>query len=145
MQTTDVHEPNHPLPEHAERFVTSAQREQLDAWNERLWRAGADLWGGTSIAHFHAEAIRLAEIDRHASCDARRGLYDETMLQQDAELRAFVQELKDEGERERTLLIIGSDHGTRPALSRAGGAACSSHPCPSGRVRSSTATARACR
>jgi arylsulfatase A-like enzyme len=111
LQTTDVHEPNHPLPEYAGLYVSEAQREQLDAWNAELWRAGGDLWGGTSIAHFYDEAIARAGIDRHAFYDARRGLYDETMRQQDAELRAFVQQLKDAGEWERTLLIIGADHG----------------------------------
>ncbi|MHC5210963.1 MAG: sulfatase-like hydrolase/transferase [Planctomycetota bacterium] len=111
VQTTDVHEPNHPLPDYAGRFVSKQQREQLEAWNNQVWSAGAGLWGGTSIVHFYDEAIRLAGIDRHAFYDTRRGLYDETMLQQDAELRAFVQELKDRGEWENTLLVIGSDHG----------------------------------
>jgi arylsulfatase A-like enzyme len=111
LQTTDVHEPNHPLPGYAGRFVSEEQREQLDAWNDQVWTAGAGLWGSTSIAHFYDEAIRLAGVDRHAFYDMRRGLYDETMLQQDAELRALVQQLKAAGEWERTLLVIGSDHG----------------------------------
>jgi arylsulfatase A-like enzyme len=111
LQTTDVHEPNHPLPEHAGRWVSPEQRERLEAWNGQVWKAGTGLWGTTSIARFYDEAIRLAGVDRHAFYDTRRGLYDETMRQQDAELRRFVQELKDDGEWERTLLVIGSDHG----------------------------------
>ncbi|MBM3984979.1 MAG: sulfatase [Planctomycetes bacterium] len=111
IQTTDVHEPNIPTEEFAGRWVPPADVERLWEWEERMDEAAPGLFGTTSIAHYHDEALRRAGIDRHAYYDTRRGLYDETMRQQDAALRDFVQQLKDAGEWENTLLVIGSDHG----------------------------------
>ncbi len=111
IQTTDVHEPNIPTERFAGRWVPQADHERLWEWEERMDEAAPGLFGTTSIAHYHDEALRLAGLDRHAYYDTRRGLYDETMLQQDDALRSFVQQLQDAGEWENTLLVIGADHG----------------------------------
>lgn len=111
FQTTDVHEPNHPVAPFAGRWVTPEERARAEAWEEELWAKGGDLFGTTSIADFYDRALARAAIDRRAFYGVRRGLYDETLLHQDRELERFVQRLKDAGEWERTLLVIGSDHG----------------------------------
>lgn len=110
LQTTDVHEPNEPVAPYAGRFVPAELRERVDEWDGQLWSHGGG-FGRTSIAAFYDEALERAGIDRHAYYDARRGLYDETMAHQDAQLARFVEHLKESGEWERTLLVIGSDHG----------------------------------
>lgn len=111
LQTTDVHEPNDPVEPFAGRWVPAGLRALLEDWEDLLRDAVPGLWGTTSIARFYDTALAAAGLDRHAFYDGRRGLYDETMAQQDASLRRFVQELKDAGEWERTLLVIASDHG----------------------------------
>jgi len=111
IQTTDVHEPNHPMKGFAERIVSAEQRAQLEQWDEQLDVAGKGLFGTTSMLHFYDEALARAGLDRHAYYDGRRGLHDETMMQQDESLRRFVQQLKDAGEWENTILVIGADHG----------------------------------
>ncbi len=111
IQTTDVHEPNHPTERFEGHFVPEADREELEQWDDALHEAGKGLFGATSMLHFYDEALSRAGLDRHAYYDRRRGLYDETMMQQDESLRLFVQQLKDAGEWENTILVIGADHG----------------------------------
>jgi len=111
FQTIDVHEPNEPVAPFAGRFVPPELRAQAEEWDNRMWEAGGQLFGTTSIAAFYDEALELAGVERHAFYDVRRGLYDETMAHQDEELRALVAHLKDTGEWRHTLLVIGADHG----------------------------------
>jgi arylsulfatase A-like enzyme len=111
FQTTDVHEPNHPVAPFAGLYVPKEQAKQLDQWEDQLWQAGGDLFGTTSITAFYDQALERAGIDRQAFFGARRGLYDETMHHQDLALRQLVDQLKADGEWENTLLVIGSDHG----------------------------------
>jgi len=111
FQTTDVHEPNEPVPPFAGRFVSAADARREAAWDEKLWEASAPLFGTTSIEAFYAAALERAGIDRKAYFEARKGLYDETMLHQDEQLRKLVHSLKARGEWERTLLVVASDHG----------------------------------
>ena len=111
FQTTDVHEPNEPVPPFAGLYVSPDERRHLSEWEDQLYGAGGELWGTTSIAGFYDAAIAKAGIDRQAFFNARRGLYDETMAFQDRQLERFVQGLKESGEWERTLLIITADHG----------------------------------
>lgn len=111
FQTTDVHEPNEPESPWAGRWVSAAQREQAGDWEERMWEAGGDRFGQTSIMDFYDQAIARAGIPRRDFFTARKGLYDETMAHQDHALEQLVGELKAKGEWENTILVIGADHG----------------------------------
>lgn len=111
IQTTDVHEPNEPVPPFAGRWLPEAELHEFETWEQRRWELDEGLFGTTSIARVTDEALRLAGLDRHAYYDAHRALYDETMAFQDASLRRFVEALRERGEWEHTLLVIGSDHG----------------------------------
>jgi arylsulfatase A-like enzyme len=111
FQTTDVHEPNEPEPPFAGLYVSRQERAQLDTWDRKLFEAAGELFGTTSIAEFYDQALERAQIDRQAYYNVRRGLYDETMAYQDRELGRFVDELKQRGEWEHTLLIVAADHG----------------------------------
>ncbi len=111
FQTTDVHEPHFPDESFAGRFVTAEERSELDAWTGEFWRAGASHFGKTSVDAFYNQTFERAGIDRRAYLDTRRGLYDETMVYQDHTLRQLVSQLKETGEWQNTLLVVGSDHG----------------------------------
>ena len=111
LQTTDVHEPNEPDRPWAGRFVSARDRTRAQEWEERLWMHAGGLFGTTGIEDFYRRAIEEAGVPRREFFEVRRGLYDETMLHQDAELRRFVARLKEEGEWENTILVIGADHG----------------------------------
>ncbi len=111
FQTTDVHEPNHPVEPFAGRLVSAQQHQQLRAWERQMFRTTGALFGRTSIVDFYDVALERTGIDRRAYFDARRGLYDETMMYQDQQLARLVQGLKDRGEWESTLFVIASDHG----------------------------------
>ena len=111
FQTTDVHEPNKPVPPFAGRWVSEERREELDQWEGRMWQAGGALFGTTSVGDFYDQALARAGIDRQAFFEGRRGLYDETFCYQDVTLRLLVDRLKKQGEWENTLLVIGADHG----------------------------------
>ncbi len=111
FQTTDVHEPNHPIAPFAGLFVSGEEVRRLDAWDEELERKGGHLFGTMSIVEFYDAALKAAGIERQHYFNVRRGLYDETMAHQDRELARFVERLKAEGEWENTLLVIAADHG----------------------------------
>lgn len=111
FQTTDVHEPNEPVEPFAGRWVSAGERTWLGAAESRLFAAAGSLFGKTGIQDFYDRAIEASKVDRKRFFAGRRGLYDETMCHQDEELRRFVARLKESGEWERTLLVIGSDHG----------------------------------
>lgn len=111
FQTTDVHEPNEPEEPFSGRFVTPERRARLNAWEETIWEVAAQDFGTTSVVGFYDLALERAAIDRKAYFGTRRDLYDETMVHPDHALQALVSRLKEQGEWEKTLLIIGSDHG----------------------------------
>jgi arylsulfatase A-like enzyme len=111
FQTTDVHEPNEPVPPFAGLFVSRDERENLHGWDERLFTEAGELFGTTSISRFYDLALERTGIDRQRYFNTRRGLYDETMAHQDRELARFVERLKARGEWENTLLVIAADHG----------------------------------
>jgi arylsulfatase A-like enzyme len=111
FQTTDVHEPNEPEEPFAGRFVTPERRSRLKSWDEKIWAIAGRDFGTTSIEGFYDLALERAAIDRQAYFGTRRDLYDETMVHQDHALKGLVSRLKEEGEWEKTLLVIGSDHG----------------------------------
>jgi arylsulfatase A-like enzyme len=111
FQTTDVHEPNQPEEPFAGNFVTEAERQQLNAWDRRIWQVAGEDFGTTSVVGYYDLALEKAEIDRQNYFATRNGLYDETMTHQDHALERLVDRLKAAGEWENTLLMIGSDHG----------------------------------
>lgn len=111
FQTTDVHEPNEPVEPWAGRFVSPGERAALHAMDGRIWQSSMDLFGTTSIVGFYDAALARAGIDRHEYFGTRKGLYEETMLHQDAALRELVDGLKARDEWRNTILVIGSDHG----------------------------------
>lgn len=61
--------------------------------------------------NFYDMALENTGIPRQDYFGTRNGLYDETMVHQDHQLADFVRQLKERGEWENTLLVIGSDHG----------------------------------
>ena len=111
FQTTDVHEPNHPKKPFAGTFVSAEEREELEQWDQQIFRAAGELFGRSSIMNFYDTALERTGIPRQQFFGRRGGLYQETMQHQDHQLRRFVQRLKDAGEWENTLFIIGADHG----------------------------------
>jgi arylsulfatase A-like enzyme len=111
FQTTDVHEPNDPVPPFEGLFVSREERQALGDWDGRIFTEAGELFGTTSISGFYDAALERTGIDRKRYFNARRGLYDETMAHQDRELARFVERLKARGEWESTLLVIAADHG----------------------------------
>ena len=111
FQTTDVHEPNQPQAPFSGRLVSADRERQLRQWDQQLFRAAGEDFGRTSIEQFYRTALARSGIDRRAYFDTRRGLYDETMMHQDEQLARLVEDLEASGLWQRTLLVIGSDHG----------------------------------
>jgi len=111
FQTTDVHEPNHPVEPYAGTWISEDEVHQAEQWNQQMFQVAGGLFGRASIMKFYDTGIERAGIPRQDYFGARRDLYDETMLHQDQKLADFIGELKARGEWENTLLIIGADHG----------------------------------
>jgi arylsulfatase A-like enzyme len=108
FQTTDVHWPYHPEPPFAGLYVSREEREELAAWEGAMFGRGFSI---TSVFAAYRHALEREGIDRLRFYQRHRDLYDETMAQQDYRLQQLVERLEDAGEWERTLLIIGADHG----------------------------------
>jgi arylsulfatase A-like enzyme len=104
FQTTDVHAPNRPEPPFAGLYADPEGRATLLRWEEAL-----EPWGAYSTPY--TEAFEQAGVDRRGYFTLVRDQYDESMAQQDARIGQLVARLKEEGDWENTLLIIGSDHG----------------------------------
>jgi arylsulfatase A-like enzyme len=111
FQTTDVHEPNEPLPPFAHLFVSPAEKAQLAEWDGRLFGAAGALFGTTSIAAWYDIAIERAGVPRQEYYRIRRGLYDETVAHQDHQLGQFIEQLKGRGEWRNTIFVVAADHG----------------------------------
>ena len=100
FQTTDVHGPLKPVVPFAGLFVAPELREMRYEWMERLRFAGP-----------YSDAFEETGISRVEYFSTGRGLYDEAMAHQDYQIGRLVERLKAQGEWERTLLIVASDHG----------------------------------
>jgi arylsulfatase A-like enzyme len=111
FQTTDVHEPNDPREPYAERWISQERRQQMNRNDQQVFMKVGNLFGRSSILNFFESGIQATGIDRQEFFGARRDLYDETMVHQDDQLRALVDDLKERGEWENTILVIGADHG----------------------------------
>jgi arylsulfatase A-like enzyme len=146
FQTTDVHEPNSPVPPFAGTFA-ARRREESSSRRGTTRRSRRPVCSGRRASSaVYNQAFEILGIDRRAYYGAQRDLYDETMEYQDAALAKFVDELKARGEWENTILVVAADHG-HPAgtfsrvRTRAPRAAARSR---TGRI-CSTATPRTCR
>jgi arylsulfatase A-like enzyme len=111
FQTTDVHEPNEPVEPWAGRFLSPEERARAEEQEGRLWQAAFSLFGKTGIEDLYRQALDRSGVPRREFFEARRALYDETLLHQDDALRRFVERLKSAGEWEDTILVVGADHG----------------------------------
>ncbi len=113
LQTTDVHWPWQPVEPFLGSFTTAAEREQFYAWEREL--AAALRLSRPQWLHAWRYPLAMFEetgIDRHEFFSIAKGLYDESMLHNDAQLRRLVGDLKARGEWDNMLLIIASDHGS---------------------------------
>ena len=107
FQTTDVHRPFDSVPPFAGLYVRPELRRQYDEWEQVL----VDAVGAWEASIARPAAVSEAGIDTEAHFEARRGLMDEAMAQQDFRIGRLVERLRATGEWERTLLIVASDHG----------------------------------
>lgn len=126
FQVTDVHEPQIPVPPFQGLFVDAERRARFmghpppddfdagEGWLQQVQKAPG--WeraerGEMSLAAHYREKLAELGIDRTDFYDIQRGLYDETMAHQDAQLGRFVDRIKAAGEWENTILVVTADHG----------------------------------
>jgi arylsulfatase len=114
FQTTDVHPPHHPPEPFAGRVIdaeaSAAVARQISSMRFPFRHTSASVhehWQGQLEQH---------DIDPQAFYGAMQDANDEAMMHQDHRLGELVDRLKERGEWENTLLVIGSDHG-HPAAS----------------------------
>jgi arylsulfatase A-like enzyme len=116
FQTTDVHPPFECDDSFAGRFVSPDLREKYQKLGEEIYQGMRwEHWGGeislSSVTEYYDLWFERENIDRSAFYETIRGLYDEAMIHQDYQIGKLIERLKAQGEWERTLLIIASDHG----------------------------------
>ena len=109
FQTTDVHFPYPSTPPFAGLYVTPEHTRELREWDNFLF--ATPIRPMDTIFSWFRYVHERFDIDSRLYYERQRGLYDETMAQQDYHLGRFVERLKANGEWENTLLVIGSDHG----------------------------------
>jgi arylsulfatase A-like enzyme len=111
FQTTDVHGPRQPVAPFAGLFAPPEATKQKTRWDSTLAQ-----WSQRSQPRFRARQATWRDgwpetgIDRIAYYDVQRAIFDETMAHQDYQIGRFVERLKQTGEWENTLLVIGADH-----------------------------------
>jgi arylsulfatase A-like enzyme len=105
IQPTDVHLPWTQNAAFAGLFVDPAAQGTYMEWYKRIALAEGSF----------AERFATAGLDPVRFHSLARGLYDETMAHQDAEIGRFVERLKAEGEWDDTLFIVTADHGSYAA------------------------------
>ncbi|HSK81652.1 MAG TPA: sulfatase [Thermoanaerobaculia bacterium] len=115
FQTTDVHWPWEPVAPFAGTFISRGDREAFYDMERRLG-AARGLTGRDWALRASPEAFEKAGVDWKAYFDSVRGVFDEAMLHADFQLGRLVQQLKDRGEWENTILIVTADHGDWPGL-----------------------------
>ncbi|MFT5042904.1 MAG: arylsulfatase A-like enzyme, partial [Hyphomicrobiaceae bacterium] len=114
FQTTDVHPPHHPPSPFAGRLV-SAERSTALADQMLKFRFPFNHQSASVHEHWQGQLSQHG-VDPLPFYDTMQASHDEAMMHQDMRLGELIQDLKDRGEWENTLLIIGSDHG-HPAAS----------------------------
>jgi arylsulfatase len=116
FQTTDVHSDHHPVAPFAGLYISPDRRQLLEVWDERrnqLPLLRPYPFGGL-------ERLESAGIRRTDYYAAQRDLHDETMAHQDHQIGQLVGRLKENGEWERTVLIVAADHGIGNGADRYG-------------------------
>jgi arylsulfatase A-like enzyme len=102
LQATDVHAPWNPGPPFAGLFLDPERAEEV---RDLAWRAFR-LRDSVPTATVYAEA----GLDPATVYIEQSALYDEAMAHQDYQIGQLVRRLKEKGEWENTLLIVGGDH-----------------------------------
>ena len=119
FQPTDVHEPHEPVAPFSGMFIDPDRREQFYEWWKQVNFWEADIAQSMAVIKDPANTLAGLYRDRLDSLgadplkffDTQRGLYDETMSHQDHQIGRLVEQLKERGEWENTILVIASDHG----------------------------------
>jgi len=114
FQTTDVHPPHHPPGPFAGRLIDQQASEALASQMASL-RFPFRHTSASVHEHWQGQ-LQQRSIDARAFYGAMQDSHDEAMMHQDHRLGELVDRLKERGEWENTLLVIGSDHG-HPAAS----------------------------
>lgn len=109
FQTTDVHEPQVPVPPFAGRYASPERRAEFKSWWKGI-HAITDVTRDTVLGRYRAQLEQMG-VDPRAFFQTQWDLYDETMAHNDATLGAFVEVLKAKGEWENTIFILTADHG----------------------------------
>ena len=114
FQTEDLvhHHQLDPLAPSAGLFTSPEQRETYYEWNRQLRAEVGGIGPGNWRRGAYSARFEKTGISRLAYFDARRGLYDENLANNDYQLGRLVERLKAEGEWEHTLLIVAADHGS---------------------------------
>ncbi|HEX9705145.1 MAG TPA: sulfatase, partial [Gemmatimonadales bacterium] len=120
FQPTDVHayegrNPATALPFSGMYVPTRRRREFLDEWNQFNAR-------GNGLS-FERGGLEAAGVDRVGFFETMRALYDESLAHQDYQIGQLVERLRERGEWENTLLIVGGDHAIWAALTDVSGLA----------------------
>ena len=114
FQTTDVHPPHHPPSPFAGRLVP-AERSQAIAEQMEGFRFPFNHTSASVHEHWQGQ-LEEHGVDPLPFYRTMQDSHDEAMMHQDQRLGELVERLKERGEWEHTLLVIGSDHG-HPAAS----------------------------
>jgi len=109
IQTTDVHEPHHPVAPFAGRYASEARRVQFEVWWKGVHQV-TDIARDTVLGRYQAQLTHMG-VDPKDFFRTQWDLYDETMSHNDSTLGAFVAELKERGEWENTIFVLTADHG----------------------------------
>lgn len=114
FQTTDVHPPHHPPAPFAGRISAADESEALARQMDDL-RFPFNHTAASVHEHWHGQ-LEEHGLDPQSFYGVMQDVHDEAMMHQDHRLGELVERLKERGEWEHTLLVIGSDHG-HPAAS----------------------------
>lgn len=109
IQSTDVHEPHHPVEPYAGLYASPERRALFDTWWEQLHKVRG-IQRDTVLGRYRAQLESLG-VDPRDFYRAQWDLYDETMTHNDATLETLVAELKARGEWDNTILVLTADHG----------------------------------
>lgn len=109
FQSTDVHEPFHPVAPFSGLYVDPQLRRLYEEWDPKLYPGGG--WREPAAYTEHG-------IDQSRYAYAQQGLYDEGMAHNDSRIGELVARLKRRGEWKNTLLIVTADHGYPAACHR---------------------------